>query len=133
MVYAILEPFSPKDGEKWTSYCEWRGLEFKSFESIDGLLRPNLFELETDEDWGLLANESYLEDTILVPLISDLTSARRKRKQIGRGDLVGVCFEGHDPNRDGFLGFDLLEGDGSISLLTNFGNDFDHINDALSS
>jgi hypothetical protein len=31
----------------------------------------------------------------------------------------------------GFLGFDLLEGDGSISLLTNFGNDFDYINRAL--
>lgn len=133
MFYAIREPFSPADGGKWDDYCEWRGIEFESFESIDGLLRPNLFELETDEDWGLLAKESYSDSTVLTPFISDLESAQRKRAEIGRGDVVGLEFDGHDTTNPDFLGFDLIEGDGSISLLTNFGNDFNFINRALTS
>ncbi len=26
-LYSIVEPFSPADGERWTSYCEWRALK----------------------------------------------------------------------------------------------------------
>ncbi len=42
MLFTIVEPFSASDGEKWEIYCEWRGMKFERFDSIDGILRPNL-------------------------------------------------------------------------------------------
>lgn len=32
MLFTIVEPFSPADGERWTGYCEWRGINFGRFD-----------------------------------------------------------------------------------------------------
>jgi hypothetical protein len=47
MLYSIVESFSPLSGDAWDKYCNWRGLRFERFDSIDGLLRPSLFDPKT--------------------------------------------------------------------------------------
>lgn len=126
MLYTIVEPFSPVDGARWTSYCEWRGLAFERFDSIDGILRPNLFKTPHDSDWEHIVNEDNM-----LHFITDLSYATHKHAQIGNGELVGVRFDDHDIADPGFLGFDIIDGYCDISLLTNWGNDMAIINRAL--
>jgi len=123
MLFTLVESFGPSNGEAWTSYLGWRGLSFSRFESIDGILRPALFRPETTEDWA---------QTVAPHYISDLTRARKKQVDIGRGDIVGLNFESHDESHPDFLGFDLIDGHDQVSLLTNWGNDLGLINRALS-
>ncbi|MEQ1840449.1 MAG: hypothetical protein ABL994_08570, partial [Verrucomicrobiales bacterium] len=51
----------------------------------------------------------------------------------GQGDLVGLRFIDHDESQRGFLGFDLIDGYFSVSLLTNWGNDVAFINEVIGS
>lgn len=44
----------------WVSYNEWRGLHLTEFDSVDGILRPNLFEPELQIDWDNCVNEDYM-------------------------------------------------------------------------
>jgi hypothetical protein len=125
MLYTIVESFSPAHAG-WTSYCEWRGLAFERFDSIDGILRPNLFYPPEDSDWAHIVNEANM-----LHLITDLPHAMRKLAQIGSGDLVGVRFGDHDIRDPGFLGFDIIDGYCHVSLLTNWGNDVEIINRSL--
>ena len=126
MLFIIIAPFSPADGERWTRYCEWRGLNFERFDSIDGMLRPNLFETPEDSDWEHIVNESYM-----LHLITNLSHARRKHALIGKGDLVGLRFDDHETDHEGFLGFDIIDGYCDVSLLTNWGNESEFINRGL--
>lgn len=126
MLFTIVEPFSPADGEKWTNYCDWRGIQFERFDSIDGILRPNLFESPEDDDWNHIVNENFM-----LHLITDLQHAERKLKEIGKGELVALRFEDHDTSDAEFLGFDIIDGYCDVSLLTNWGNDLDFINHSL--
>jgi hypothetical protein len=126
MLFTIVEPFSPADGERWTSYCEWRGLSFERFDSIDGMLRPNLFDSPEDSDWDHIVNEDFM-----LHLITDLPHARHKHARIGKGDLIGLRFDDHNTDHEGFLGFDIIDGYCEVSLLTNWGNDVEFINRAL--
>jgi hypothetical protein len=126
MLFTIVKPFSPSDGEKWTNYCEWRGLKFDRFDSIDGVLRPNLFDYPEDSDWEHIVNHDFM-----LHLITNIEHARSKHKAIGSGDLIGLRFENHDIADPEFLGFDIIDGYCDVSLLTNWGNDIDMINRAL--
>ena len=128
LLFTIVEPFSPADGKGWESYCGWRGIKFERFDSIDGILRPNLFQVPDDDDWPHIVNESFM-----LHFITEYAYAQRKLSQIGRGDLVGVRFEEHEPEAEGFLGFDLIDGDCNVSLLTNWGHDIEIVNRYLAS
>lgn len=126
MLFTIVKPFSPADGEKWTSYCEWRGMQFERFDSIDGILRPSLFENPENADWNHIVNESFR-----LHLITDLQYAERKQTEIGKGEVVALRFNNHDTSDAGFLGFDIIDGFCDVSLLTNWGNDLEFINHSL--
>jgi hypothetical protein len=127
MLYTIIESFSPTNGDKWTSYCAWRGIHFERFHSIDGILRPNLFTQLIDEDWAHIVNADYM-----LHFITDWDYAIKKQSEIGRGELVGVAFDQHDENAVDFLGFDLIDSYFDVSLLTNWRNDVDIINCSIS-
>lgn len=128
MLFTIVESFSPNDGDRWQSYCQWRGLAFKRFDSIDGILRPSLFDDPTGEDWHHVVNEDFK-----LHLITDYDYAVQKHREMSQGDLVGLKFSEHDESNPRFLGFDLIDGYCDVSLLTNWGNDVDSINHSLSS
>jgi hypothetical protein len=127
MLYTLIEPFSPNDGARWTNYCAWRGLEFERFDSVDGALRPSLFLEPTGEDWSHIVNESFM-----LHYFVDRQYAELKRREIGRGDLVGLEFHAHDESATGFLGYDLIDCYNDISLLTNWGNDVGIVNRSIS-
>jgi hypothetical protein len=126
MLFTIVESFSPRDGERWASYCGWRGMAFERFDSIDGILRPSLFSPKEDADWDHVVKENFMID-----FITDRSFAIEKRKKIGRGDIVGVTFENHMEHDSRFLGYDLIDGCCSVSLFTNWGNGHEVINHSL--
>jgi hypothetical protein len=127
MLYTIIESFSPKDGDRWGSYCAWRGIKFERFDSIDGLLRPSLCKAPKEQDWPFIVNESFM-----LHYFVDRKYAEQKRREIGEGDLVGVKFHAHDESHPGFLGYDLIDGFNDVSLLTNWGNDGEIVNGSIS-
>lgn len=128
MLFTVVESFSPSDGDRWISYCQWRGLAFTCFDSIDSILRPSLFDATEEDDWNHVVHEDFKTH-----LMTDYDYAVQKQSEMGQGDLVGLKFSEHDQSDPRFIGFDLLDGYCDISLLTNWGNDVDRINLSLSS
>ena len=53
-----MEKFGPEDGDKWKRYLDLRGLNLTKFDSVDGILRPDLFAPDSDEDWQHCVNEN---------------------------------------------------------------------------
>jgi hypothetical protein len=126
MFFTIIETFSPQDGERWTSYCAWRGVQFERFDSIDGILRPNLFTPRSEEEWRHVVGEDFK-----IHFIIDRPFAEAAHRAIGRGEVVGVGFEDHREDDPSFLGYDILDGFCDVSLLTNWGNDRAFLTQAL--
>lgn len=116
MLYKIIESFSPADGDQWINYCKWRGVNFERFDSIDNMLRPDVFDTLDDEDWNYIVKGDYM-----LSFFTDLDYAVKKRATCKRGNIVGIKFDDHDESDSGFLGYDLIDGYYSISLLTNWG------------
>ncbi|WP_223788366.1 hypothetical protein [Marinicella meishanensis] len=126
MYFSIVESFGPHS-EGWAAYVAWRGLTLDAFESIDGMLRCALFHTpNTPTEWAHVVNEN-----CMLHLITDHGFAIQLLQIIGEGDLVGIKLEQHEPNHPQFLGFDLIDGQFDVSLLTNWGNDNTMVNQHL--
>ena len=125
MHYKLVERFGPEDGDRWRSYLEWRGLNLTSFDSVDGILRPDLFEPESVEDWHNCVNE---DDKL--NLITSLDYAKKILDRYDNPALIGVEIEleeeGYVP-MDGLLGFDIIDAYCDVSLVTNWGTDEESI------
>ncbi len=120
MYYKIVEQFGPQNGERWQGYLTWRGLNLTRFDSVDGILRPDLFVPESREDWDNCVTENFK-----LSLITNLDYARAILQRFNDPILLGVEIElneGYDP-KDGLLGFDIMERECQISLVTNCGKD----------
>jgi hypothetical protein len=120
MYYKIVEKFGPEDGDKWEGYLEWRGLNLIQFDSVDGILRPDLFTPESKEDWNNCVNEDFK-----LNLITNLKYANNILKRFDNSVLVGVEIELQDnySPKLGILGFDIIDGYCDVSLITNWGNE----------
>ena len=129
MYYKVIEALGPETEDSWSSYIEWRKLELERFESVDGMLRPDYFEPESDEDWENCVNADYK-----LNLITDIDYAILVMKRYAGSILVGVDIELERDvdNKDGLLGFDIMDEYCCTSLLTNWGNDTSFINIAIS-
>lgn len=120
MYYKIVERFGPENREKWQNYLKWRGLTLVSFDSVDGILRPDLFQPESEEDWRNCVNEDNK-----LSLITNLDYAKRISNRYENPVLIGVEIEleeGYVP-KDSFLGFDIIDSYCDVSLVTNWGTD----------
>ncbi|WP_154650817.1 hypothetical protein [Reinekea blandensis] len=128
MYYKVVKKFGLDFGSDWSSYKEWRNFEFSSFESVDALLRPDLFEPKSDEDWDNCVNEDYK-----LNLITNLEYAAKVHSRFKNSDLVGVEIELETPPKETteLLGFDILDEYCQVSLLTNWGNNNDVIDTSL--
>jgi len=122
MYYKIVDSFGPQDGDRWQRYLEWRGLNLTGFDSVDGILRPDLFEPKSEEDWRNCVNEDYK-----LSLITNLDYARKILNRYDNPVLVGVEMEleGRSLPKNGLLGFDIIDGYCDVSLVTNWGTDED--------
>ncbi|MCI5161933.1 MAG: hypothetical protein D3917_07895 [Candidatus Electrothrix sp. AX5] len=127
MLYTIVQSFSPDDGEKWTDYCQWRGIEFERFDSIDGIMRPNLMGSPDQEDWPYIVHEDYM-----LHFMTDLRHGYRKLDQKEKGVLIGVKLKDHEPEHPDFLGYDIEDTFFGVSLLTNWGSHVTVVNESLS-
>jgi hypothetical protein len=121
MFYKVIEYFGPESGDLWSKFTTWRGLNLTKFDSVDSLIRPDLFRPETDEDWKNCVPELHKNS-----LITNIDYAYRIFKQMQiRSEIIGVDIElnaGYSP-RNNLLGYDIIDGYCEISLLTNWGDD----------
>jgi hypothetical protein len=124
MHYKIIEKFGPNDGEKWKGYINWRGLTLESFDSVDSILRPDLFVPKSDSDWENCVNEDFK-----INLITNLPYAVSIIPNYQNAVLVGVETDLDERYiiKESFLGFDIIDEQCSISLLTNWGTDDENI------
>jgi|TARA_B100001105_G_C22390006_1_gene443907 hypothetical protein len=118
MYYKIIEKFSPSDEERWQNYLNWRQLDLTCFDSIDGILKPDLFNPKSQEDWANCVNEDFK-----LHLITNLNYARKILQRYHNANIVGVETELDEvyESEEGLLEYDII--DGSISVLTNWGTD----------
>jgi hypothetical protein len=120
MYYKVIEKFGPEDGERWSDYLKWRGLHLTRFESVDGVMRGDLFEPKSDEDW-----QNCVQEDFKISLITNLEYAKKVQKQHENAEIVGidfpeeVCYEASPE----LLGFDVLDSHLDVSMLTDWGTD----------
>lgn len=120
MYYKIVEKFGPSSGDRWQDYLQWRGLDLTHFDSVDGILRPNLFDPESKEDWANCVNEN-----CKLSLITNIHYAKTVLNRYENAALVGVDYELDETYtpQEGLLGFDIIDGYCDVSLVTNWGTD----------
>ena len=119
---------SPFSKDEWKSYILWRNYNFSSFESIDSQLRKSQFEPKCDEDWEYVITAG----TILTDVISDLNFAKKYCEMLNECIVIGFDYIDQIQGDKTILGYDILDGEMSYSLLTNFGNDIKIVNNVLS-
>jgi hypothetical protein len=120
MYYKLVEKFGPEQGDRWRDYLKWRGLNLTGFDSVDAILRPDLFEPASSEDWHSCVNADFK-----LGLITNLDYAKRIIDRYDNPDLVGVEIELEQDYvpQAGLLGFDIIDGYCEVSLVTNWGTD----------
>lgn len=121
--FIATQPFTPTNREAWTRYIEASGLtQLAEVVSLDGILCPTLLR-ETKEDyWPHIVQEDFMLDYFL-----DFDFLRRQVAQIERKNLL--CVFRNPAERPvapsvaqfEFLGYDLVDVQGSVSALTNCG------------
>jgi hypothetical protein len=121
MNYIIRNRFGP-GSEGWTEYSEWAGLEdCEEYYSIDGIMRKGLFSPETGEDWENCVNEDFKTH-----IITNVEYANKVAERLPNAEAIGIIedpisAEEAVPSHHELVGYDILDGDGHISLVTNWG------------
>ena len=117
MYCKIIKKFGPSDEERWQSYLNWRQLDLTCFDSIDGILRPDLFNPKSQEDWENCVNADFKL------YLTNSNYAKRIVRRYHNATIVGVetALDVVYETKEGLLGYDII--DGSISVLTNWGAD----------
>ena len=93
-------------------------MDLTCFDSIDGILRPDLFNPKSQEDWENCVNADFK-----LYLITNSNYAKRIVCWYHNANIVGVETELDVvyETKEVLLGYDII--DGSISVLTNWGAD----------
>src|SRR3990167_623215 len=128
MYFKIVEPFGPKNEEKWENYLKWRELAFSKFDSVDHILRPDLFEPESAQDWDNCVCADYK-----LNLITNLEYAKKINDKHPDGVLIGVEIELEKDVEFKYdlLGYDIVDEYSCTSLLTNWGKGFPFIDNEI--
>ena len=94
------------------------------FDSIDGILRPDLFSPQFHEDWANCVNENFK-----LSLITNPNYARKILHRYHNADVVGVeteLDEAYVP-KVLLLGYDIIDEECSILVITNWGADKENL------
>ena len=114
--YKIVQYFGPKS-ENWPAYISWRKTNLDSFDSVDGMFRPDLFLPKSERDWVNCVNEDFK-----FHLITKLDYAKEIIHHYPSGNIVGVQPEINSDHicEDGITGYDIIDSHWYISLITNW-------------
>ena len=85
MYYKVIEQFGPEKPVEWKKYIDWRKLDLDRFDSVDGMLCPDFFNPESDEDWANCVNADFK-----LNLITNLEYALKVKSKTKNSLLVGV-------------------------------------------
>jgi len=110
----------------WKEYCQWRNYSFTSFESLDSSLWNSNFNPVSDEDW----RHAIINGDILTDVVRDIEYALTLAKASGADTVLNFDFL-NDEKTENVIGYEILDGSFSYSLLTNFGNNISPVNDCL--
>lgn len=121
MVYKVVKQFKKEDDiEKWHSYMNFSGLtQIEAFCSLDGMLNYSLFTPQSVEDWDNCVKHNYMIDMITTIEYAKVVAARYPGARI-----FGLIIDPQKtemPKEGQLLGYDILDYDYAISLLTNCG------------
>lgn len=122
--FIATEPFTSRDGETWRRYVSWSGLgHLDEVVSLDPMLCPTVLPKIRDDYWPHIVNEDFMLNFFV-----DLDFLLKEVSGVGRMNLLCVCRNPRTPvtSSDGnssfeFLGYDLVDVEGSASALTNCG------------
>ena len=122
--FIAVERFTPDAGEPWQKYVAWSGLtQLDEVVSLDSMLCPPILSEIKDEYWKYIVNEDHLLD-YFVDLEFMLTQLPDRREC---NVLCVYRNPQHDPVAPPgplqfeFLGYDLVDRQGTASALTNCG------------
>lgn len=122
--FIAVEKFGPEYGESWQKYIEFSGLtQLKEVVSLDDILCPEIVKELSDEDWWHNAQEDYV-----CFFFRDLDYLLKKVANYLNINILATirepkidCKDCFQDKRFEFIGYDLIEVNGSTSALTNCG------------
>lgn len=118
MQFKVVNQFGPQWGDVWQSYLgSSRLLQVKEFCSLDGTLSESVFLPSTDEDW-----ENCINDDFMLDMITNLKYARKIQAMNPESVIFGFIIDPKPADIEdavGLIGFDIIDGDCEISLVTN--------------
>src|SRR5262245_31658494 len=122
--FIATESFGPHAGDIWTRYVEWSGLEhLQEVVSLDPMLCPTVLPDIAPHYWDHIVNEDFM-----LVFFTDLDFLLEQIRDIPDRNLLCVYRNppGEPPPYEGsirfdFLGYDLVDVEGSASALTNCG------------
>jgi hypothetical protein len=121
--FIATEPFTRNEGQRWDKYVEWSGLkQLDELVSFDELLCPPLLRELKDEYWPHIVNEDFM-----LHFFTDFDFLMKRVSHIERKNVLCVYRNPTAPpdtpsfENFRFLGYDLVDTEGSISALTNCG------------
>jgi hypothetical protein len=121
-MFAVHRRFGPSSCESWTDYINWSGLtHILELVTADSLLCPNIIERPIDEDW-----KYNIHADCRTCFFHDFEYLRRRAGyDANRHNLLCIEIEPNLPvalpKGFEFCGYDILDSDESISVLTNCG------------
>lgn len=121
--FIATERFGPWNGETWDKYVAWSGLtQLEELVSLDGPNCPTVLPEIKNDYWDHIVNADFLLDyfTDFDFLMAEVAAIENKNV------LCVFCNPSEPPQapacgRFEFLGYDLIDRQGSISALTNCG------------
>lgn len=121
-LFAACQKFDPRCGDTWSRYIEWSGFRhIDELVSADSMLCPSLIDSYVDADWEFnihADNRVYFfhDHEYLKRRINYDPSRHNILSLIERPTLTPAAIDGFT-----FCGYDILDSDDSISVLTNCG------------
>lgn len=121
-IFTACQRFSPQSGDAWSSYIEWSGLRhIEELVSMDSILCPSLIDQPDGADWDFNIHADYrchwFHDYKYLKLRVNYDPSRHNLLAISECPT-----EAPEPiDQFTFCGYDVLDGDNSVSVLTNCG------------
>jgi hypothetical protein len=121
-IFTACQKFAPCCGESWLRYIEWSKFHhLRELVSTDSILCPSLIDTLMDEDW-----EYNIHEDNRTHLFRDYHYLKRRIDyDAAKHNLLAIAecaTKAFEPIQGfSFCGYDILDSDDSISVLTNCG------------